>query len=187
MIAYLIGNVKDKYEDFVILEVNGIGYEIFTPFPVNEDYIKLYIFEHIKEDSHDLYGFLTFKDKEIFKKLITVNGVGPKLACQMIKTYGIDELVNYIVLEDTKALGKITGIGPKTSKRIVLELKDILLKDYSPNITSSTYTDDDAVFALIALGYSEVDSQNAVNAVLAPDDTTEDIIKKSLKILSQKV
>ncbi|ONI40066.1 Holliday junction DNA helicase RuvA [Candidatus Epulonipiscium fishelsonii] len=185
MIAYLIGNIKDKYEDFVILETNGIGYEIFIPFPFDENYIKIYIFEHIKEDCYDLYGFLTFKDKEIFKKLISINGVGPRTACQMIKTYGIDQLINYIILEDTKSLSQIIGIGPKISKRIVLELKDIFLKKYSQNIYS-TYKYD-AVLALMALGYSKLDSQNSVNNIFLPNDTTEDIIKKALQILAQKV
>ncbi len=187
MIAYLIGEVTQCYDEFVVLEVGGIGYEIV----VCVDYVlsgeqKIYIYENIKEDTHDLYGFITLNDKQIFKKLITVNGVGPKVAAQMIITFGSNQLVSYIVQADAKALTKISGIGTKIANRVILELKDKLAEFYEPrnNIKNNQDYKEEAIEALIALGYTNKEATKTILAIYNDSDTVEELIKKALELLS---
>ncbi|OON95568.1 MAG: Holliday junction DNA helicase RuvA [Candidatus Epulonipiscioides saccharophilum] len=189
MLGYLKGNVLEQYENFIILDVNNVGYEIFMCSEIGniddlEQSIKIYIYENIKEDINDLYGFLTLSEKKLFKKLILVNGVGPKAAASLILLHGLD-LVDYIINADKSALTQVSGIGIKIADRLILELKDKLEEfEFSQRITKIDYNImDEAINALISLGYKKAQAQKTVNAVYIDQDDLESTIKKSLAIL----
>lgn len=195
MLAYLNGKITEAYNQYIVLEVNGIGYEIFMAgrdfsYSVSPDGLtKIYVYENIKEDTHDLYGFPTKEEKNLFKKLISVSGIGPKGAAQILNMYSPNEVVNFIMAGDTKALSKVSGIGPKTAQRVILELKDSMNKIYEVitelPILAATETDykADAIGALVSLGYESNDATKAVNAIFDYEDTTETLIKKALNLL----
>ena len=197
MIAYLIGEITDIEENSVYIEVNGVGYEVFMPYDHDGQSIRIgstlktYIYEYIKEDVYDLYGFITKMQKDLFKKLIGVNGIGPKSALQMMNMYEVNHLIEIIMMQDHKALGKVSGIGPKTAQRITLELKDVVQKMAMPDLSAlekglpedtGSYKEE-AVEALEALGFSATDARKAVQAIFDYSDTTETIIKKALALL----
>lgn len=195
MLAYLNGKITESYNQYIVLEVMGIGYEIFMAgrdmsYSVSPDGLtKIYVYEHIKEDAHDLYGFPTKEEKNLFKKLISVSGIGPKGAAQILNLYSPNEIVNFIIAGDSKALTKVSGIGPKTAQRVILELKDSMNKIYEVitelPIMAASETDykSDAIAALVALGYASQDATKAVNAIFEYQDTTEMLIKKALNLL----
>lgn len=195
MIAYLHGIIESIEETSVIIDVRGIGYEVYMPYshgiPSIGEEVKVYIHEQIKEDAHDLYGFLTKNQKQLFRKLISVNGIGPKSGVQVLNMYGEDELITIILNQDSKALGKVSGIGPKTAQRIILELKDSIAKLNMPDLSLLTTglkeqqpkLQDEAVDALMALGYHMSEAKKAVSAIYDPQDTTETLIKKALTLL----
>ena len=197
MIAYLKGEVTGIDENSVLLEVMGVGYEVFMayegglqPVTIGEK-VKIYIYENIKEDCHDLYGFLNIMQKTIFKKLIGVSGIGPKSALQVLNLYTVDELIQIIVSQDTKAMGKVSGIGPKTAGRIILELKDVVGKMVVPDLEALTTglkapegeEKEEATEALLALGFQRVDAQKAIKAIYTPGTSVEELIKKALSLL----
>ncbi|MGL6173572.1 MAG: Holliday junction branch migration protein RuvA [Cellulosilyticaceae bacterium] len=195
MLAYLNGKITEAYNQYIVLEVMGVGYEIFMAgrdmnYAVSLDGLtKIYVYEHIKEDAHDLYGFPTKEEKNLFKKLISVSGIGPKGAAQILNLYSPNEVINFIIAGDSKALTKVSGIGPKTAQRVILELKDSMNKIYEVitelPIMAANETDykTDAIAALISLGYASQDATKAVNAIFDYEDTTEMIIKKALNLL----
>ena len=129
----------------MIVEVGGIGYEVFMPYvhglaPATiGEAVKVYIHEHIKEDAHDLFGFLNKTQKNLFRKLISVNGIGPKGALNILNMYPDEELMTLIVNQDSKALSKVSGIGPKTAQRVILELKDSMSKLMVADLSALTY------------------------------------------------
>ncbi|OOB77842.1 MAG: Holliday junction DNA helicase RuvA [Epulopiscium sp. Nele67-Bin001] len=194
MIAYLVGEITQTYDEYTVLEVGGIGYEIL----VCADYKlsghqKIYIYENIKEEIHDLYGFVTLTDKQIFKKLITVNGVGPKAACQMITMYGANQLASYIIQGNNQAITKINGIGAKIANRVILELKDKLSDYFEPVVfhlntdlttSVSNVAKYEATEGLVALGYSNTEATKAVTAIYNDNDTSEQLIKKALELMA---
>lgn len=195
MLAYLNGKITEAYNQYIVLEVMGVGYEIFMAgrdmsYSVSPDGLtKIYVHEHIKEDAHDLYGFPSKEEKNLFRKLISVSGIGPKGAAQILNMYSPNEVVNFILNGDTKALSKVSGIGPKTAQRIILELKDSMNKIYEvitelPIIAAGeTDCKSDAIEALVSLGYPASDATRAVNAIFEYADTTETLIKKALNLL----
>ncbi|MDF2612610.1 MAG: ruvA [Clostridia bacterium] len=195
MIAYLYGVIAEIGDNTLVLETHGIGYEVFCSahqfFSEMEkgEPIKIYIYEHIKEDGHDLYGFKTKEDKELFKKLTSVSGIGPKGGMQILNTYTNQDIVSIILSEDSKALSKVSGIGAKTAQRIILELKDSIGKltgqtaeSLSSNL-ASTSQKNEAIEALEALGYTLADAKKAVNAIIDERDNSEQIIRKALNLL----
>lgn len=197
MIAYLNGQVVNIEESSVIVDVGGIGYQVFMPYthglaPVTiGDQAKIYVFEHIKEDAYDLYGFINKIQKNLFKKLISVNGIGPKSALQILNMYPDDELMQIIMNQDSKALSKVSGIGPKTAQRVILELKDSMSKMAVADLSDLTFGlkpakedyQEEAIEALMALGYQSSDARKAVKAIFDYEDTTEMLIKKALSVL----
>lgn len=196
MLAYLKGIITEVTESSVYIEIAGIAYEVYMAASIlskgikmNEE-IKVYVYDHIKEDAHDLYGFISREEKELFKKLISVNGIGPKGAMHIFNLYTAQEVVEIILNEDSKALGKVSGIGPKTAQRIILELKGALSNiialslDTLPIIAEpAKQTKDEAIEALVALGYGQVDAKKAVEAIWAYEDQVENVIKKALSLL----
>jgi Holliday junction DNA helicase RuvA len=191
MIATLTGVVAEKTLESVVLDVSGVGYGVLV---TNEDYgrlgsgdlTKLYIYEHIRETSHDLYGFLRTEAKELFELLLGVNGVGPKMALNVLSTGNVGEVAKAIAGGDVKSIQKANGVGKRVAERIVVELKDkVGLEGIDLNATGLLTSDraiaqDEAAEALITLGYSPQDAAKALDGV-DKDLPTEERIKHALK------
>ena len=181
MFAYINGILEYVSEDNCVLDVQGIGYNIkisgetAARLPGIGEPVKLYTYTCVREDAFQLYGFLTRSDLEIYKKLITVNGIGPKGGLAILSVMDADDLRFAIVSGDSKAIAKAPGIGPKTAQRVILDLKDkISLEDtiISREISSSETLEDadtdqkrEAVEALVSLGYGRTESIRAVNSL----------------------
>jgi len=196
MITYLNGKIVEVGENAIILETYGIGYEVFcSAHQFYDDMgkgepIKIYIYEHIKEDGHDLYGFKAKEEKELFKKLTSVSGIGPKGGMQILNTYTSQEIISIILSEDSKALSKVSGVGPKTAQRIILELKDSIAKlstqtmdNVQGSYPAASSDKNEAIEALVSLGYTQVDARGAVNAIAIDGDSSEQLIRKALGLL----
>ena len=195
MITYLKGIITEMSENAVVLEAAGIGYEVFcTTRTVGElstqnETVKLYIHEQIKEDSHDLYGFYHSEEREVFRKLIGVSGIGPKGGMQILNLYSVQEIIEIIMEQDSKALSKVSGIGAKTAQRIILELKDSMSKLYAPDLSllktglKDAESKHEAIEALESLGYSHQEAQKAVEAVDDYHSNSETLIRKALSLL----
>lgn len=205
MYAYLKGTLEEITEDSIVVEVGNIGYNVkistttadLLPGLGNE--VKIYTYTLVREDTFSLYGFLTRDDLEIFKKLITVNGIGPKGGLAILSVMNADALRFAIMAGDAKAIAKAPGVGNKTAERVILDLRDkISLKDTLHGLgepvsagsvsSGSAGTDHvmkkEAIEALVALGYSASDATNAVKKVEVTEDTTvESILKMALKYM----
>ena len=182
MIAYVHGVVEDVSEDNVVLDVNGIGYNVrisadtASRLPAEGEMVRLYTYTCVREDAFLLYGFLTRSDLEIFKKCITVNGIGPKGALAILSVMDADSLRYAIMAGDTKAISRAPGIGARTAERLILELKDKISIDdvligkeiaatAAANAAADTPQKKEAVEALVSLGYGQTESVKAVNAI----------------------
>ena len=200
MIAFIQGELCEVGQDTIIVACQGIGYEIQVPVSVAQSLsdpgsrVKIYTYTYVREDALGVFGFLTRDDLTVFKLLITVNGVGPKAALAILSSMTADELRLAILAEDAKAISKAPGIGPKTAKRMIIELKDKLdLESMIDNHgDSSTYAAgnteaaasvrDEVIMALTALGYSNTEAVRAVRAVSGADDMdSETLLKQALK------
>lgn len=192
MFYYLKGILAHKGENFVALDVGGVGYKIFTTInnlsKVNtETECKFYTYMHVREDIFDIYGFLTEEELSFFEMLISVSGVGPKAALSILSLLSPSDIVSAIIMGDAKAISRAPGIGSKIAQRIILELKnkvsenDILSPKGDDNFLSIDTTNE-AVAALIALGYSATDAKRAV---ISADNarSVEETIKIALKNL----
>lgn len=202
MYAYIKGEIVDIAEDNVVLECNNIGYNIKVPFSViqslpgiGED-VKIYTYTCVREDAFILYGFLTKDDLWIFKKLITVNGIGPKGALGILSAMSADDLRFAIIAGDSKAIAKAPGIGAKSAERIILDLKDKI--DLEPMMTKEPIVStgqllnsdakNEAIEAMTALGYSASEAVKAVKQLAITDDMDSGmILKEALKILVRGV
>lgn len=190
MIATLSGIVSEKLADMVVLDVQGVGYGLFV---TNEDsgrlvtgeQAKLYVYEHIREQSHDLFGFLTRDTKGLFEQLLDVNGVGPKMSLNMLSIGTASEVRQAIAAGDVKFIQQTNGVGKKVAERVIVELKDkVGLAGVDLESTGLLQSDtaalrDEAVEALVALGYSTNDAVRALQKV-DPELPTEDRIKQAL-------
>jgi len=197
MIALLTGKIAHKSPDFIILDVNGVGYRVQIPFstyyalPAEGGAVSLQIHTCVKEDAINLYGFRTQKEKELFQLLIGVSGVGPKLANGILSNSEPSELADSLVRGDLARLSAIPGIGKKTAERLVLELKEKVKKlginqpqqEAAPAAAKKEIRED-VLSALINLGYKEAVVQKALGDVrIAEDATVESILKQALKVL----
>jgi len=175
MIAYIKGEVIQKNERSVIALVGGIGYEVFL---INDDLEKikkgkeyeLHIYPHIKEDMFDLYGFKDTEQLDFFKKIISISGIGPKSALNILSLADIHDLKRAISSEDASFLQTVSGIGKKTAARIVLELKEKIVTELLDNEIEKQGSGQ-VIEALISLGYKEIDARDASRRV--PDDIQE--------------
>lgn len=191
MISYIKGIIEEVEEDKVIIDNNGIGYDIFMPQSSLEligpgEELKIYTYLNVKEDAMQIYGFLSKEELNLFKKLIGVSGVGPKGGLSIITACPGDSLQMAIISGDAKAISKAQGIGAKTAQRIIIELKDkIDLEEViftnSGEAVADTGVKSDAIEALIALGYSRTSAFNAVNKVDKITDDVEELLKLALK------
>ena len=203
MIASVNGKLEGVTAESVIIDVNGLGVEAIVPgtvinrLPKVDDNVKLYTYLHVREDVMQLYGFLEKEDLDFFKLLITVNGIGPKAGVAILSSMPVDILTFAILSEDLKTIEKAQGIGAKTAKKLVLELKDKVGIIKSPkNISSGSYEEtvsdiginneikDEAIQVLTALGYSQTEAMKAISTVeMTEGITSEELVKLSLKNL----
>jgi holliday junction DNA helicase RuvA len=194
MIAYLKGKLVHKEPTFIILDVNGIGYQVsislntFSEIKDRED-LKLVTYMHVREDAQILYGFINETEKQMFQHLISVNGVGPNTALVVLSYLPPNELRSAIVREDAAALQAVKGIGGKTAQRVILELKDKLRKDPieegpgKPGLIHNTMRHE-ALKALMTLGITKSAAEKSVDSVLKLSGNTislEDLVKQALK------
>lgn len=200
MYAYIKGEIAEITEDNLVIECNNIGYNIKVPFSVVQKLpgigqtVKIYTYTSVREDAFVLYGFLTKDDLYIFKKLITVNGIGPKGALGILSAMSADDLRFAIIAGDSKAISKAPGIGAKSAERIILDLKDKI------NLPSETSGNDnivptgvslqesdaknEATEAMVALGYSAAEALKAVRQLEITDDMDSGmILKAALKLI----
>jgi len=193
MITHLKGRMVEKSPTYVIIECNGVGYKVnislhtFSQIQGSE-LIKLETFLIVKEDSQTLYGFFDKTEREIFKLLISVSGVGPSIARVMLSSMPPSQIQDAIVNSNVVSIQSIKGIGAKTAQRIILDLKDKILKTFNLskelNIQNNTIKDE-TLSALEVLGYNRRQSEKAVQKIILehPDDSLENIIKLALKNL----
>lgn len=195
MISFLKGIVDDITEEGIVLESGMTGYNIYLPssssFRIGEN-VKIYTYLSVREDAMQLYGFRTKEERHMFKLIIGVNGIGPKGALGILSNIPAGDFQMAIMAEDSKLIAKAPGIGPKTAKKIILELKDKIGSTPLINTDSNIYVSDkadtdifsEAVSALTALGYSATEAHKAVSAAASLlDDTadTEAYVKMALK------
>jgi Holliday junction DNA helicase RuvA len=181
MIARIKGVISEKLDSSVVIELNGIGYEILVPantlLSVNEgDEHLLYIAENIKEDEYSLFGFPTRDARQIYYKLTSVNGVGPKAAMSILSAHSADDVQNAILSDDVNLFSSVSGIGKKTAQRIILDLKGKLVEVEKIEADES----DQAYQALISLGYSAKDAQTVLKDIDS-NLSTQERIKLALK------
>lgn len=190
MIAFLNGKLAHKDPAFVIIECHGVGYQVRISLNTysklgKEEAVKLHTYLMIKEDSHDLYGFLDPKEKTLFMQLIGIQGVGGNTAMTILSSIEPKELYQVIETENLNRLKQVKGIGAKTASRIILELKGKLVLDGSgPAATGMNKLRDEAIAALVSLGLPKAAMESRVDAIIkaaGPDVTIERVIKDALK------
>ena len=193
MIGQLRGIILEKQAPLLIIDVNGIGYEVFAPMstfyylPDEGESTTLFTHMVVREDAQLLYGFYQKRERSLFRSLIKVNGVGPKLALTILSGIEPDAFVQCVQQNNTTSLVSIPGIGKKTAERLIIETRDTL-KDWLPigdgTIPTSnvpTNTVEEAISALIALGYKANDARRIINKVSEPDLNSEALIRLALK------
>jgi holliday junction DNA helicase RuvA len=198
MIGQLRGIILEKKPPQLLLDVNGVGYEIDasmnTFYALPEVGKEIILFTHfvVREDAHHLYGFSGRDERSLFRTLLKVNGVGPKLALTILSSVEADEFVRCIVNNDTASLTRVPGIGKKTAERLIIEMRDKVSglesvavlpgsTPVSPENASRRAITQDAVSALIALGYKPPEASRAVSKVDDGNMTSEDIIRRALR------
>ncbi len=199
MYSYIRGTLTEQEEDLIVVEANGIGYNIYTTaqtfhyLPSVGEEIKIYTYLYIREDAMVLYGFLTKDDLRVFKLLIGVSGIGPKGALAILSVMTTDDLRFAVLGDDAKTIAKAPGVGTKTAQRLILELKDKLsLEDAFEQkfaheqakaaAGGAKGAKNEAVQALVALGYSSSEALKAINGIEITEDTdVENILKAALK------
>ncbi|HET7205556.1 MAG TPA: Holliday junction branch migration protein RuvA [Terriglobales bacterium] len=174
MIAHLRGKLLARHPNQAILEAGGVGYDVaisvptFSELPSLGSEVSLYIHTHVREDQIALYGFLRPEEKQLFEKLISVSGIGPKLAITILSGMPADDMVNAIRGNDVARLTKIPGIGKKTAERMVLELRDKLPADQrqpAQVVPALSAVQEDVLSALLNLGYQRIAAEKAISAV----------------------
>lgn len=192
MYYYIKGEFVKKGDSFIVIDAGGVGYKIYTSamaigkMPEVGEETKIYTYLHVREDTFDLYGFPTNDELLMFQNLISVSGVGPKVGLAILSVLTPQDIVVAIMKKDIKAITKAPGVGPKVAERIILELKnkikdiDAIPEEYG-NFDNSD-TENEAVLALVSLGYSQAEAKKAVGLV-GGDLGVEEIIKEALKKL----
>ena len=193
MISYIKGEVVKKGIDYLILDNNNIGYYINTSFSTLEkisekEKIIILTYMHIREDIIALYGFLTSDEMDLFKKLISVNGIGPRAGLSVLSTYEVNTVKEIILKEDVSGLSKVPGIGKKTASKIILELKDKVgtveeLKG-SEIVVSSEMSD--VIEALTSLGFNYAEVKRTLGNMELSGKSENDIIKEALKNMNRQ-
>ncbi|MBR3645402.1 MAG: Holliday junction branch migration protein RuvA [Lachnospiraceae bacterium] len=195
MISYIKGELVEIGKENIVVENNGIGYNIFIPQsvlvnvgPIGSE-VKIHTYFYVKEDAMQLYGFTTTEELRVFKLLITVNGIGPKGALSIMSTLSVDKIKLAIITDDSKAIAKSPGVGAKTAQRVIIDLKDKFKDD---DIVTSSDDDivvveknenvNEAVAALVSLGYTQSEAKKALKDV-SMDLAVDEMLKFALKNL----
>ncbi|ESU20056.1 Holliday junction DNA helicase [Flavobacterium cauense R2A-7] len=193
MIAHIQGKLVEKTPTEVVIDCNGVGYQInislhtFSLLP-NSDHLKLYTYLQIKEDAHTLFGFVEKAERELFKLLLSVSGVGASTARTMLSSIAPQQVIQAIASGDVGTVQSIKGIGAKTAQRIILDLKDKVLKIYNleeVSFSQSNTNKDEALSALEVLGFVRKTAEKVVDKIVKEnnDASVETIIKLALKNL----
>lgn len=199
MISFISGKLREILNDKIVVETNGVGFSIyfpasnFTNLPDIDNDIKVFTYMHVKEEEMSLYGFITREDREMFLKLLTVNGVGPKGALNIISNLGFSTLMKAIANEDSKLISSVSGIGSKTASKICIELGDkirkmnfegkvdVIKKNLAENEKFNA-TKDEVVEAMVKLGFKESRAREILNTIsLDGTETASEILKIALK------
>ena len=207
MIEYIKGQLTDVNPTYVVIEAAGVGYAINIALPTYSELVgkegqesRLYITEIIREDAHELFGFFSKGERELFVMLMTVSGIGANTARMIMSAYSAAEIRQIIATGNARALAQVKGLGPKTAQRIIVDLKDKVLKidlgsgvqEFSGSAVQelSTSNEDsavkqEAVSALVMLGFAAAASGKVVDKILktAPESSVEQVIKQALKML----
>ena len=198
MIGRLRGTLAEKQPPHLILDVNGLGYELEVPMttlyrlPSVGEPLTLHTHLVVREDAQLLYGFVGKRERDFFRELIRLNGVGPKLALALMSSLEVDELVRCVQSQDTSALTKVPGVGKKTAERLLVELKDRFkawetMPSIAPLVVEPragvavSSAESDAVSALISLGFKPQEASKAVAAVQEEGLSSEELIRRALK------
>jgi Holliday junction DNA helicase RuvA len=193
MIAHIQGKLVEKSPTQVVIDCGGVGYHVnislhtYSLLP-NTDFIKLYTHLQIKEDAHTLFGFVEKSEREIFKLLLSVSGIGASIARTMLSSLDPKQITNAIASGDVVTVQSIKGIGSKTAQRVILDLKEKVLKLYDldeVSMSQSNTNRDEALSALEVLGFVRKTSERIVEKIVKedPEASVESIIKKALKNL----
>lgn len=198
MIAHLRGKMVLAGDKWVVIDVNGVGYQVQVTQPALQILMhttgpaKLFTHMAVREDAITLFGFLHQSELEMFRILVGVSGIGPQIALNLLSQIGISDFAIAILEEDEKALTRISGIGPKSAKRLILELRDKMKKVSETMVTGDAGRSNpvvhDAVSALVSLGFTEKESRDAVNAgaLVMKSPAVQDLIKAALVKLKER-
>ena len=197
MYAYISGNYIEIERGRVVLDVSGVGYAITVPnsalscLPAQGAHLKLFTYLHVKEDGYELYGFIDRQDKYFFQKLLTVSGIGPRGAVAMLSALSAQQLAVAIVTGDVKTLSSAPGIGKKTAQRLILELKEKIDTDAlnfagAPSARFAAGPRAEAADALMALGYSSADAEQAMGAIGDGEQEVSRLVTLALKNLDAR-
>ena len=193
MIGRLKGNVVDILANVVLLDVNGIGYEIevtsTTLTNLQESDTETIIFTHfvVREDAHSLYGFANQEERDLFRNLIKVNGIGPKLGLTILSSIGPERFIAYVSERDVTAITSIPGVGKKTAERLVLDLKDKLVNGFQTVVPMSPAGNEsfqEAKLALVSLGYKPTEASKVLEQIYNEDQAVEELIRAALQRLA---
>ncbi|MCU0842514.1 MAG: Holliday junction branch migration protein RuvA [Thiobacillaceae bacterium] len=192
MIGRLSGTLLEKHPPQLVVDAHGVGYEVDVPMstfynlPAVGERLSLYTHFSVREDAQQLYGFLTAKEREAFRLLIRITGVGPKLALAVLSGLSVDDLAQAVALQESGRLTRIPGVGKKTAERLLLELKGKLAEALpTAGGVAVASVERDALNALLALGYNEKEAVPALKSV-AEGASLEEAIRQALKQLAKK-
>ncbi|HUT22422.1 MAG TPA: Holliday junction branch migration protein RuvA [Candidatus Bipolaricaulota bacterium] len=188
MLSFIKGTIKNKGENFVILARNDLGYKIFTNKKLLAelsigDAAEFYLYENIREDADDLFGFSSFEELGLFEKLISVNGVGPKTALNVFAAYSVNQILSAIANGQAEVFDEVSGLGKKTAERIVLELKNKVEYLEGADSFEAVSINNDTVEALMTLGYSKQQARDALSKVSKEIVDSGEQLKEALKFL----
>ncbi len=190
MIASIEGVITEMLDDFMVINVGGLGFKVFVSPAVimkSEIHRRIGLYTHliVREDALTLYGFETIEDRDLFNLILSVNGVGPKTAMAVVSNVSMDVIKKAVINSQPELLGRIPGVGKKTAQNIVLQLQGKIKGEVSPSISGNWALDNDVISALTSLGYSIVEAQAAMQMI--PKDTPEDLetrVRIALKYFS---
>ncbi len=202
MISQLTGTIVEKTPPDIVLNVSGVGYEVQLPMtsfyqlPAESEVVTLFTHFVVREDAQLLFGFVERLERTLFRVLIKANGVGPKLACTILSGMSASQFVDAVMNEDITALVKMPGVGKKTAERLVVELKDKLndIEAIKPSVSQAVTgqitqpllkpavnAEEEAISALMALGYKRNQAENSVRKIAVEEATSEQLIREALK------
>lgn len=195
MITHITGILREKKAPFIVIDVNGLGYELQAPMstfyqlPNTGESVTLFTHLSIREDAHTLFGFYQTQERQLFRALLKVNGIGPKLALTILSGIELDHFIHCIQTQDANSLTAIPGIGKKTAERLLIEIRDFITQwqtiPHTIQSQSALIEQDqimeDAISALITLGYKPAEAKRAIAKVYQTDHNSEKLIRLALK------